>query len=146
MSPAFAHTCLRVLDAEASERFYGLLGFERRGQLTFERAYNVYLGLPGDGDVLELTVNVGRTEPYDVGDAFNHLAVAVGDLDAALAALAAAGVEPERPAYRPGGRPDLPRIAFVADPDGYRVELIEGERFATPQDGPHPSPGAGAWP
>ena len=50
-------------------------------------------------------------------------------------------MEPEKPAYRPGGREDLPRIAFVADPDGYRVELIEGERFATPQDGPHPSAG-----
>jgi lactoylglutathione lyase len=141
MSPAFAHTCLRVIDPEASVRFYGALGFERRGQLNFDTAYNVYLGLPGDRDVLELTVNVGRTEPYDLGDGFNHVAVAVGDLDAALAALAATGVQPEQPAYRPGGRDDLPRIAFVADPDGYRVELIEGERFATPQDGPHPAAG-----
>jgi lactoylglutathione lyase len=141
MSPAFAHTCLRVVDPEASVRFYGLLGLERRGQLNFDRAYNVYLGVPGDGDLLELTVNVGRTEPYDLGDGFNHVAVAVGDLDAALAALAAAGVQPEKPAYRPGGRDDLPRIAFVADPDGYRVELVEGEHFATPQDGPHPAGG-----
>jgi lactoylglutathione lyase len=141
MSPAFAHTCLRVVDPEASVRFYGVLGFERRGQLNFDTAYNVYLGVPGDGDVLELTVNVGRTEPYAVGDGFNHVAVAVGDLDAALAALAATGVQPEKPAYHPGGRDDLPRIAFVADPDGYRVELIEGERFATPQDGPHPAAG-----
>lgn len=144
MSPAFAHTCLRVLDPEASVRFYGLLGFERRGQLNFDQAYNVYLGLPGNGDALELTVNVGRTEPYDPGDGFNHVALAVGDLDAALAALAEAGVEPEQPAYRPGGREDLPRIAFVSDPDGYRVELMDGARFATPQDGPHPSGGGPA--
>jgi lactoylglutathione lyase len=136
MSPAFAHTCLRVVDPEASVRFYGVLGFERRGRLNFDTAYNVYLGLPGDGDVLELTVNLGRTEPYDVGDGFNHVAVAVGDLDATLAALAAAGVQPEKPAYRPGGRDDLPRIAFVADPDGYRVELIDGGAFATPKDAP----------
>ena len=139
MSPALVHTCLRVVDAEASARFYGLLGFERRGQLNFEAAYNVYLGLPGDGDRLELTVNAGRREPYDLGEGYNHVAVAVDDLDAVLARLAAAGVTPERPPYRPGGREDLPRIAFVTDPDGYRVELIDGGRFDTPQDPPHPS-------
>lgn len=43
-------------------------------------------------------------------------------------------IEPEKPARRPGGRDDLPRIAFVADPDGCRWELIEGDGFATPQD------------
>jgi lactoylglutathione lyase len=48
-------------------------------------------------------------------------------------------VEPEKPPYHPGGREELPLIAFVADPDGYRVEIIGGGRFDTPQDGPHPS-------
>jgi lactoylglutathione lyase len=48
-------------------------------------------------------------------------------------------VAPERAPYRPCGRDDLPLIAFVADPDGYRIELIEGEGFDTPKDGPHPS-------
>jgi lactoylglutathione lyase len=135
------HTCVRVVDPDASVRFYEALGFERRGQLNFESAYNVYLGLPGEGDQLELTVNVGRTEPYDLGDGYNHVAVTVEDLDATLARLAEIGVEPEKPPYAPGGRDDLPRIAFVADPDGYRIELIDGGRFATPQDGPHPSEG-----
>jgi lactoylglutathione lyase len=134
MSRSLVHTCLRVVDVEASVRFYGLLGFERRGRLEFDSAFNVYLGLPGHGDQLELTVNVDRTAPYDLGDGFNHLALTVPDLDALLAELADAGIEPEKPAYRPGGRDDLPRIAFVADPDGYRWELIEGTSFATPQD------------
>jgi lactoylglutathione lyase len=133
------HTCYRVVDPEASKRFYEVLGFEERGRLNFESAYNVYLGLPDDGDRLELTVNVGRTEPYDLGEGYNHVAVTLEDLDATLAALAEIGVQPERPPYRPGGRDDLPRIAFVADPDGYRIELIEGGAFRTPQDGPHPS-------
>ena len=54
------HTNMRVRDVDASLRFYEALGFERRGKLDFGGAYNVYLGLPGDGDTLELTVNVGQ--------------------------------------------------------------------------------------
>jgi lactoylglutathione lyase len=139
MANAFVHTCVRVRDIEASARFYEALGFEERGRLNFESAYNVYFGLPGDGDRLELTVNVGRKDPYERGEGYNHFAMTVEDLDATLARLAAAGLEPEKPPYRPGGRDDLPRIAFVADPDGYRIELIEGASFETPEDGPHPS-------
>jgi lactoylglutathione lyase len=134
MARRYVHTCVRVLDPEASVRFYRVLGFEPRGRLNFESAYNVYLGLPGDGDVLELTVNRGRDEPYDLGTGYNHIALTVEDIDAVLADLQEIGVEPEKPAYRPGDRDDLPRIAFVADPDGYRIELIDGGEFRTPQD------------
>lgn len=133
MPTAFVHTCVRVQDPEASLRFYELLGFERRGRLNFDTAYNVYLGLPGGPDVVELTVNDDRTEPYDLGDGYNHVALTVDDLDGLLARLAEAGVRPEKPPYHPGGREDLPRICFVADPDGYRIELIDGA-FPTPQD------------
>jgi lactoylglutathione lyase len=134
------HTCIRVLDIDASVSFYGLLGFEHRGRLNFESAFNVYLGLPGDGDVLELTVNVGRTEPYDLGDGYNHMALVAEDLDGLLATLAAEGIEPEKPPYGVGGTDSREeyRICFVADPDGYRIELIDGS-FPTPQDPPHPS-------
>ena len=142
MANTFVHTCLRVLDIEASARFYEALGFEQRGRLNFESAYNVYFGLPGDADRLELTVNVGRQEPYDLGEGYNHLAITVEDLDGMLTRLEQVGVTPEKPPYHPGGRDDMPRIAFVADPDGYRIELIEGDAFATPQDGPHPSTAA----
>jgi lactoylglutathione lyase len=128
----FAHTNVRVRDIDASLRFYEALGFERRGRLQFDGAYNVYLGLPGDGDTLELTVNEGRDEPYDLGSGYGHVALTVEDLDGLLATLAAAGIQPEKPPYGPGGRDEF-RICFVADPDGYRVELIDGD-FATPQD------------
>jgi lactoylglutathione lyase len=124
------HTAYRVRDIDASLRFYGALGFEKRGRLNFSDAYNVYLGLPGDGDRLELTVNVGREEPYDLGSGYGHVALTVEDLDATLEQLAREGIEPERPPYTvPSGA----RICFLQDPDGYRVELIEGD-FATPQD------------
>jgi lactoylglutathione lyase len=129
----YVHTCIRVRDPEASERFYGLLGFERRGRLNFETAYNIYLGLPGDGDTLELTVNRGREQPYDLGDAYNHMALVVEDLDATLEHLAGQGIEPERAPYAPGGREEVGRICFVQDPDGYRIELIDRD-FPTPQD------------
>ena len=129
----FVHTCIRVRDPEASERFYRELGFERRGRLNFETAYNLYMGLPGGGDTLELTVNRDRDQPYELGDGYNHLALVVDDLDATLQTLARAGIEPERAPYAPGGREDVGRICFVRDPDGYRIELIDRD-FPTPQD------------
>jgi len=134
MANEYVHTCVRVRDPEASQRFYEALGFEPRGRLNFETAYNLYMGLPGGGDVLELTVNVGHDEPYELGTGYNHMALTVDDIDAVLAMLATLGVEPEKPPFHPGGREDLPLIAFVADPDGYRIELIDGGAFATPQD------------
>src|SRR6201995_3503392 len=133
MTTRYVHTCIRVLEIERSLRFYSHLGFEHRGRLNFGSAYNVYLGLPGDGDTLELTVNRGREESYDLGDGYNHMALVVEDLDALLAKLSAEGIEPEKPPYAPGGRPEIGRICFVADPDGYRIELIDKD-FPTPQD------------
>ena len=128
----FVHTNLRVRDIDASLRFYEALGFERRGRLQFEGAHNVYLGLPGDGDTLELTVNEGREESYDLGSGYGHMALEVDDLDGLLARLAEHAIAPEQPPYAPGGREEF-RICFVADPDGYRIELIDGD-FETPQD------------
>src|SRR3954454_20320235 len=97
MSAKYVHTCIRVRDPEASARFYEALGFEPRGRLNFSSAYNLYFGLPGDGDVLELTVNRGREDPYDLGTGYNHIALAVDDIHAALADLEGIGVQPEKP-------------------------------------------------
>jgi len=126
------HTNVRVRDIDASLRFHEALGFERRGRLQFEGAYNIYLGLPRDSDTLELMFNEGRAEPYDLGSGYGDVAIAVEYLDGLLERLAARGIEPETPPYHPGGRTEY-RICFVADPDGYRIELIDGD-FATPQD------------
>src|SRR3954447_17434524 len=126
MPTELIHTCLRVRDIDATVRFYAALGFERRGRLNFSSAYNVYMGLPGAGDALELTVNVGREDPYDLGDGFNHIALTVDAIHTALARMAPLGVHPEKPPYPPGDREGLPRMAFVAAPDGYRIELIDG--------------------
>ena len=127
------HTCVRVRDIDASLRFYEALGFERRGKLDFGSAYNIYMGVPGDGDTLELTVNSDQAEPYDLGNGYGHIALTVDDLDGLLAKLKDQGIEPEKAPYAPGGRDEY-RICFVADPDGYRIELIDGGQFPTPQD------------
>jgi lactoylglutathione lyase len=90
-----------------------------------DEAINVFMNQPGDGDSprLELTFNHGRSEPYEIGTGYGHIAISAEDLDGTLAGLAASGVEPERPPYQvsEGGS----RICFVRDPDGYRIELIE---------------------
>ena len=138
MTNRYVHTCIRVRDPEASERFYEALGFERRGRLNFETAYNVYLGLPGDSDTLELTVNRDRDKPRDLGDGYNHTALLVDDLDALLEKLVANGIEPERPPYSPGGRPEIGRICFAAGPDGYWIELINRD-LPTPKPRRHRS-------
>lgn len=118
------HTCYRVLDIDASVAFYKKLGFEEVSRLPIrDEAVNVFMGLPGDGPRLELTFNFGREEPYEIGTGYGHIAISSPDLDATLEALAADGIEPERPPYtvREGGS----RICFVRDPDGYRIEIIE---------------------
>ena len=118
------HTCYRITDIDRSVSFYEKLGFEERRRVPIrEEATNVFMGLPDDGDRLELTFNHGHTEPYEIGTGYGHIALTVDDLDATLERLAEAGIEPEKPPYsvREGGS----RLCFVRDPDSYRVELIE---------------------
>ena len=88
-----------------------------------DEAINVFMGFPGDGARLELTYNHGVSS-YDLGTGYNHIAILVDDLNGTLEALSEDGIEPEKPPYRPGGRSEGPMIAFVRDPDGYRIELI----------------------
>ena len=127
------HTCYRIGDIDRSVAFYESLGFEERRRMPIrDEAINVFMGLPGDGDRLELTYNHGVSE-YELGTGYNHIAITVPDIDEALAGLAEQGIEPEKPPYHPGGREEC-TICFLADPDGYRIELIDGGEFRTPQD------------
>jgi lactoylglutathione lyase len=120
------HTCYRIMDIDRSVAFYEALGFREVHRAPIrDEAINVFMNLPEDGDEprLELTYNFGRTEPYDIGTGYGHIAITTDDLDGALASLAEQGIEPERPPYRvsEGGS----RICFVRDPDEYRIEIIE---------------------
>jgi len=118
------HTCYRITDIDRSVEFYEKLGFEERRRLPIrDEAINVFMGVPGDGDRLELTWNKDQDGPYDVGTGYGHIALTVDDLDTTLGRLGEVGIEPERPPYTvsEGGS----RLCFVRDPDDYRIELIE---------------------
>jgi lactoylglutathione lyase len=122
---AFLHTCYRIGDIDRSVEFYEALGFEERRRMPIgDEAVNVFMGLPGEEPRLELTYNHG-VDSYELGTGYNHIAIAVDDLEETLAGLAQSGIEPEKPPYRPGGRTTGSLICFVRDPDGYRIELIE---------------------
>jgi lactoylglutathione lyase len=121
---SYLHTCYRIGDIDRSVSFYEKLGFEERGRMDIgTEAVNVFMGLPDEDPVLELTYNHG-VDSYDLGTGYNHIAILVEDLDGTLEKLAGDGIEPEKPPYRPGGRTEGSMIAFVRDPDGYRIELI----------------------
>jgi len=122
------HTMLRVRDLEASLRFYtGLLGMTLRRRKEFDsgRFTLAFLGFGPEGDdsEIELTWNWDRSEPYETGNAFGHLALATDDIHGLCASLEAAGVPIPRPPgpMKHGGA----SIAFITDPDGYAIELIE---------------------
>ena len=120
----FLHTCYRIGDIDRSVAFYEKIGFEVAGRMPIgDEAINIFMNLPGEDPVLELTYNHGVTG-YEHGTGYNHIALMVDDLNATLEQLAAEGIEPEKPPYRPGGRTEGHFICFLRDPDGYRIELI----------------------
>lgn len=133
MTPGVIHTCYRIGDVDRSVAFYEALGFQELKRIPIrDEAMNVFMGLPGDGARLELTHNFG-VESYDLGSGYNHIALAVGDLDGLLARLAEQGIEPERPPYQV--EENGPRGCFVRDPDGYRVELLDRDPMASHEEG-----------
>ena len=120
---ALIHTCYRITDIDRSVAFYNALGFDEIGRIPIrDEAINVFMGLPGDGDRLELTYNFG-VDSYEIGTGYGHVAVSVDDLAATLERLEEQGIDPEREPYRVREGSSL--ICFVRDPDGYRIELID---------------------
>ncbi len=125
------HSMIRVLDEARSIEFYNkAFGMEVAERLDFENFTLVYLSNQDSPFEIELTVNKGRTEPYDLGDGYGHIAVSVDDVAAEHARFEDAGLNPRKLVeFAPGGEV-IAKFFFVADPDGYEIEVLQrGGRY-----------------
>ncbi len=124
----YLHTMLRVKNLDASVKFYTDLFHMKELHRNDVPAGKYTLAFLGYGDeasntVLELTYNYGQDDGYQVGTGFGHLAIAVPDAYASVEALRAGGAKVTR---EPGPvQHGTTVIAFVEDPDGYKIELIQ---------------------
>lgn len=121
----FLHTMIRVGDLARSVDFYTrLLGMKelRRRDVPEGKYTLVFVGYDEEEPAIELTYNYG-VDRYELGTAFGHLAIGVPDIHATVDRLRAAGVKITR---EPGPvKFGTTVIAFIEDPDGYKIELIE---------------------
>jgi lactoylglutathione lyase len=126
------HSMIRVLDADRSLRFYETaFGLKPAGRYLFETFELIYLRNPETDFEVELTVNKGRAEAYQLGDGYGHAAVSVADIEGEHARF-------EREGLKPGPLRDMQwdgkpfaRFFFVTDPDGYKIEVLQRSgRFA----------------
>ncbi len=125
------HSMIRVSDEARSVEFYSkAFGLSVADRLDFPDFTLVYMSNPEQEFEVEFTINKTRTEPYDLGDGYGHLAVSVEDLDAEHARFEAEGLAPRKLVdFAPAGE-RIARFFFVADPDGYQIEVLErGGRF-----------------
>lgn len=124
------HSMIRVLDEKRSTDFYReAFGLVPADRIEFDSFTLVYLSNPETAFELELTVNKGRSQPYNVGDGYGHMALVVNGIDVEHKRMEAAGLAPG-----PVRQIDIlghpARLFFIEDPDGYKFEVIErGGRF-----------------
>jgi lactoylglutathione lyase len=120
------HMMIRVLDETRSVAFYETaFGLEIADRLAFEGFTLVYLRNPEIDFEVELTINHDRTEPYQLGDGYGHVAFAVDDIEAEHARFTSAGLNPNpvKDFHREGAL--LARFFFVTDADGYKIEVLQ---------------------
>ncbi|WP_337026155.1 lactoylglutathione lyase [Pantoea eucrina] len=123
------HTMLRVGDLQRSIDFYTRVLGMRVLRQSENAEYKYTLAFVGyteesEGAVIELTYNWG-TEKYDLGNAYGHIALGVDDVAATCERIRSAGGKVTREAGPVKGGSTI--IAFVEDPDGYKIELIENK-------------------
>jgi lactoylglutathione lyase len=123
MSVHYLHTKLRVRDLDAAMRFYeASFGYRPRSRRPGPEGTEIaFVAIPGEGTELQLA-HYPDGEPYEVPTRLMHLAYRVDDLDAVLARTLHAGATL---ASGPYTLPSGSRVAFVKDPDGYDIELVQ---------------------
>lgn len=120
------HMMIRVLEEARSVAFYETaFGLTVADRFAFDGFTLVYLRNPEIDFEVELTINHGRTEPYQLGDGYGHVAFVVDHLEAEHARFASAGLNPNpvKDFHREGAL--LARFFFVTDPDGYKIEVLQ---------------------
>ena len=120
------HTMIRVMDETRSLAFYKkAFGLDVADRLDFPDFTLVYLSNYESPYELELTINKGRAEPYNLGDGYGHVAFVVEDLDAEHRRFEAEGLKPRKVVEFNKDGKLLARFFFVEDPDGYKIEVLQ---------------------
>jgi lactoylglutathione lyase len=120
------HSMIRVMDEAKSCTFYqAAFGMAPTYRLGFPDFTLVYLRTPENDFELELTINHGRAEPYNLGDGYGHIALNVADLDAEYHRMKSAGLTPKDIKQFDQDGVKIARFFFIEDPDGYKIEVLE---------------------
>ncbi len=120
------HSMIRVLDGEKSIAFYkDAFAMSIKDRYDFDGFSLVYLRGAGSTFELELTINNERSQPYDLGDGYGHIAFVVKDLDAIYSKLKSGGYEPRDIVEFNRDGALFARFFFIADPDGYQIEVLQ---------------------
>jgi lactoylglutathione lyase len=120
------HTMIRALDEPRSLAFYQkAFGLDVADRLDFPDFTLVYLSNAETPYEVELTINKGRKEPYNLGDGYGHVAFVVEDLDAEHRRFDADGLKPRKIVEFNNDGKLIARFFFVEDPDGYKIEVLQ---------------------
>ena len=125
------HMMIRVRDEARSVGFYGkAFGLHVADRRDFDSFKLIYMSNEASDFELELTVNKDRSEPYELGNGYGHLAFVVDDVKAEHARMKAAGLAPKDIKQMSHAGKPFGEFFFIDDPDGYKIEVLQkGGRF-----------------
>lgn len=120
------HMMIRVLDEQRSVNFYkSALNLEIAKRLEFDDFILLYLRNEETDFEVELTINKGHDGPYDLGNGYGHLAVAVDDLENQHKRLKSLSLDPTDIKEFFREEELLAKFFFLSDPDGYKIEILQ---------------------
>jgi lactoylglutathione lyase len=120
------HSMIRVLDEARSVEFYSkVFGLEVADRVDFETFTLIYMSSEETGFELELTINKGRIEPYNLGDGYGHLAISVLEVAVEHKRLTDLGLNPGKLVELNRDGKLFGLFFFITDPDGYKIEVLQ---------------------
>lgn len=120
------HSMIRVLEEKRSVEFYQqAFALEIADRLDFDSFTLIYLSNTENSFELELTVNKGRTDAYDLGDGYGHFALCVEDLELEHTKMKSLGFQPRDIVEFNRDGSLLAKFFFITDPDGYEIEVLQ---------------------